>query len=166
MEISMVNVLPAEFQLSTHQPSSLDGVVVTEEATQVDFVTTSEDKSTNGDDKLKTALDILFPHSASTNLQHLKPLYVTAYIEGYSISKIFVDCEATVNIMPVSVMKALRRSTDKLIPSGITMSSFVGNKSQTKGVLPLEVNIASHNHMIAFFIVDSKTEYNALLGRD
>ncbi|KAM1348417.1 hypothetical protein ACFX2F_002597 [Malus domestica] len=68
--------------------------------------------------------------------------------------------------MPVSVMKALRRSTDELIPSGITISSFVGDKSQTKGVLPLEVNIAGRNHMTAFFIVDSKTEYNALLGRD
>ena len=66
----------------------------------------------------------------------------------------------------VTIMKALRRSNDELIPSGITMSSFVRDKSQTKGVLPLEVNIAGRNHMTAFFIVDSKTEYNALLGRD
>ncbi|KAM1195773.1 hypothetical protein ACFX2J_022215 [Malus domestica] len=123
MEISMVHVLPAEFQLTTHQPSSLDGDVVAEEATQVDFVTTTEDESTNGDDKLKPALDILFPRYSSTNLQHLKPLYVTAHIEGYPIFKIFVDCRATVNIMPVSVMKALRRSNDELIPSGITMSA-------------------------------------------
>ncbi|KAM1172881.1 hypothetical protein ACFX2G_023416 [Malus domestica] len=92
MEISMVYVLPAEFQLTTHQPSSLDGDMVIEEATQVDFVTTTEDESTNDDDKLKTALDILFPRSSSTNLQHLKSLYVTAHIEGYLISKIFVNC--------------------------------------------------------------------------
>ncbi|KAM2474032.1 hypothetical protein PS1_006798 [Malus domestica] len=129
MEISMVHVLPIEFLLTTHQPSSLDGDVVTGEATQVDFVTTTEDESTNGDDKLKTALDILFPRSSSTNLQHLKPLYVTAHIEGYPISNIFVDCRATVNIMLVSIMKTLRRSTDELIPSGITMSSFVSDKS-------------------------------------
>ncbi|KAM1529737.1 hypothetical protein ACFX1Z_018908 [Malus domestica] len=163
MEISMVHVLPTEFQLTTHQPSSLDDDVVAEEVTHVDFVTTPEDESTNGDDKLKTALDILFPRSSSTNLQHLKPLYVTAHIEGYPISKIFVDCGATINIMPVSVMKAIRRSTDELIPLRITMSSFVGDKSQTKGVLPLEVNIAGRNHMTVFFIVDSKTENNSLL---
>ncbi|KAM2554430.1 hypothetical protein TB2_018551 [Malus domestica] len=159
----MVHVLPTEFQLTTHQPSSLDGDVVTDEATHVDFVTTPEDESTNDNDKLKTALDILFPRSSSTNLQHLKPLYVTAHIEGYPISKIFVNCGATVNIMLVSVMKALRRSIDELIPLRITMSSFVGDKSQTKGVLPLEVNIAGRNHMTVFFIVDSKTEYNSLL---
>ncbi|KAM1050314.1 hypothetical protein ACFX2A_032772 [Malus domestica] len=132
MEISMVHVLPAEFQLTTHQPSFLDGDVVVEEAAQVDFVTPIENESTNGDDKLKTSLDILFPHFSLTNLQHLKSLYVTAHIEGYPISKIFIDCRATVNIMPVSVMKALRRSTDELIPSGIPMSGFVGDKSQTK----------------------------------
>ncbi|KAM1374151.1 hypothetical protein ACFX2I_024743 [Malus domestica] len=155
MEISIVHVLPVEFQLTTHQPSSLDGDVVIEEATQVDFVTTTEDESTNGDDKLKIALDILFPHSSSANPHHLKSLYVTAHVEGYPVSKIFVDCGATVNIMPVTIMKALRRSNDELIPSGITMSTFFEDKSQTKEVLPLEVNIASHNHITAFFIVNS-----------
>ncbi|KAM1311077.1 hypothetical protein ACFX2H_007563 [Malus domestica] len=162
----MVQVLLAEFQLTTHQPSSLDGDVVTEEATQVDFFTTTEDESPNEDNKLQTALDILFPRSSSINLQHLKLLYITAHIEGYPISKIFVDCGATVNIIPVSVMKALRRFNDELNLSGITMSRFVSDKSQTKEVLPLEVNIAGRNHMTAFFIVNSKTEYNALLGRD
>ncbi|KAM2096522.1 hypothetical protein COP2_019241 [Malus domestica] len=161
----MVYVLLAEFQLTTHQPSSLDGDVVAEKATQVDFVTTTEEKSTKGDNKLKTALDILFPRSFSANLHHLKPLYVVAHIEGYLVSKIFVDCGATINIMPVTIMKTLRRFNDELIPSGITMSSFVGDKSP-KGVLPLEVNIVDRNHMTAFFIVDSKTEYNALLDRD
>ncbi|KAM1391275.1 hypothetical protein ACFX2I_019001 [Malus domestica] len=138
----MVHVLPAEFQLTTHQPSSLDGDVVVEKATQVDFVTTPEDESTNSDDKPKTALGILFPHSSLINLQHLKPLYVTTHIEEYPVSKVFVDCGATVNIMPVNIMKTLRRSNDELIPSGITMSSFIGDKSQTKGMLRLEVNIA------------------------
>ncbi|KAM1889937.1 hypothetical protein ACFX13_047873 [Malus domestica] len=106
--------------------------MVVEEATQVDFFNTTEDEPTNNDDKLKTALAIMFPRSSLTNLQHLKPLYVTAHIEGYPIFKIFVDCRATVNIMPISVMKALQRSNNELIPLGITMSSFVGDTSQTK----------------------------------
>ncbi|KAM2490938.1 hypothetical protein PS1_047757 [Malus domestica] len=91
LENIMVHVLPAEFQPTTHQPNSLDGDVVAEEATQVDFVTTTEDEPTNNDKKLKTALAILFPLSSSANLHHLKPLYVTSHIEGYPITKIFVD---------------------------------------------------------------------------
>ncbi|KAM1452954.1 hypothetical protein ACFXTO_002628 [Malus domestica] len=166
MEISMVHVLPADFQSSTSQPNFLDGDVITEEAGHIDFVTIANEDSTTKDDNIKAALAELFPRSSSTNLHHLKPLYVTAHIEGYPVSKVFVDCRATVNIMPVNIMKVLRRSNDELIPSGITMSSFVWDKSQTKGVLPLAVNITGRNHMTAFFIVDSKTEYNALLGQD
>ncbi|KAM1850919.1 hypothetical protein ACFX13_015040 [Malus domestica] len=166
MEISMVHVLPAAFQSSTAQPNFLDGDVVAEEAGHVDFVSVAEVDSTTKDDNIKAALAELFPRSPSANLHHLKPLYVTAHIEGYPVSKVFVDCGATVNIMPMNIMKALRRSNDELIPSGITMSSFVGDKSQTKGVIPLTVNIVGRIHMTAFFMVDSKTEYNALLGRD
>ena len=118
------------------------------------------------EEKLRATLAELFPLSSYVNLQHLNPLYVTAHIEGYPISKVFVYCGATVNIMPMSIMRALRRSNDELISSGITTSSFVGEKSQTKGVLSLEVSVAGRNHMTAFFIVDSNTEYNALLSRD
>ncbi|KAM2200936.1 hypothetical protein ACFX1R_000823 [Malus domestica] len=132
MEISMVHVLPAEFQPTAYQPNFLDGDMVADKATQVDFVATAEDGQANNDDKLKAALAILFPRSSSVNLQHLKSLYVTAHIEGYPISKIFIDCGAAVNIMSVSVMKALQLSNDELIPSGITMSSFVSDRSQNK----------------------------------
>ncbi|KAM0981961.1 hypothetical protein ACFX2A_015241 [Malus domestica] len=137
MEISMVHVLPVDFQSSTAQSNFLDDDVVAKEAGHIDFVTIVEVESTTKDDNLKAALAELFPRSLSAKLHHLKPLYITAHIEGYPVSKVFVDCGATVNIMPVNVMKALHRSNDELIPSGITMSSFVGDKSQTKGVLPL-----------------------------
>ncbi|KAM2724437.1 hypothetical protein EV1_027259 [Malus domestica] len=35
----------------------------------------AKDGQANNDDKLKTALAILFPYSSSANIQHLKPLY-------------------------------------------------------------------------------------------
>ncbi|KAM1999680.1 hypothetical protein ACFX1R_007914 [Malus domestica] len=131
MEISMVHVLLAEFQSIAHQPNFLDGDVVAKEATQVDFMSTAKDGQANNDDKLKATLAILFPRSSSINLQHLKSLYVTTHIEGYPISKIFVDCGVTVNIMHVSVMKALRQSNDELIPSRIT-SNFIGTNPKPK----------------------------------
>ncbi|KAM1156998.1 hypothetical protein ACFX2B_027422 [Malus domestica] len=166
MEINMVHVLPADFQSSTSQLNFLDGDVVAEEASHIDFVIVAEVESTTKDDNLKAALAELFPRSSSAKLHHLKPLYVTAHIEGYPVSKVFVDCRATVNIMPVNVMQALRRSNDELIPSRIIMSSFIGDKTQTKRVLPLAVNITGRNQMTTFFIIDSKIEYNALLDQE
>lgn len=80
--------------------------------------------------------------------------------------RVFVDYGARVNIMPVVVMKILWHFEDELILSGVTMSSFVGDKSHTKEVLPLEVTITGRHHMTTFFIVELKIKYNALLGRD
>ncbi|KAM1686850.1 hypothetical protein ACFX2K_034898 [Malus domestica] len=133
MEISMVHVLPADFQSSTAQPNFLDGDVVTEEAGHIDFVTIAEVESTTKDDNLKAALAELFPRSSSAKLHHLKPLYLMAHIEGYPVSKVFVDCGAIVNIMLVNVMKALRCSNDELIPFGITISSFAETNPTPKG---------------------------------
>ncbi|KAB2635502.1 plasma membrane ATPase 1-like [Pyrus ussuriensis x Pyrus communis] len=69
-----------------------------------------QDPMASKDDKLKADIDVLFPYSSSVNLQHLKPLYVTVHIESFPIFKIFIDCWVTINIMPISVMKALRRT--------------------------------------------------------
>ncbi|KAM2154947.1 hypothetical protein ACFX1Q_046700 [Malus domestica] len=44
MKISMVHVLPADFQSSTSQPNLLDGDVIVEEAGHVDFVTGADDE--------------------------------------------------------------------------------------------------------------------------
>ncbi|KAB2602688.1 hypothetical protein D8674_003693 [Pyrus ussuriensis x Pyrus communis] len=81
------------------------------------------------------ALGELFPRSSSIKLHHLKSLYVTAHIKGYMVSKIFVNYGATINIMLVSIMKALHRSNDEFIPSRVTMSSFIDDKFQTKGCI-------------------------------
>lgn len=95
------------------------------------------------------------------NLWHLKPLYMTAYIESLPVSKVFVNYGATVIIIPLSVMKTLKGSKYEPIPSGITMSNFVDDKSPTQCVKALKVTIAGKPHMTSFFVVDLKTEYNA-----
>ncbi|KAM2350160.1 hypothetical protein ACFX1X_013590 [Malus domestica] len=61
MEISLVHVLPANFQPSTSQPNFLDSDVVAEEAGHIDFVIVVEVESTTKDDNLKAALAELFP---------------------------------------------------------------------------------------------------------
>lgn len=67
LEINMVHVLSAEFQLTTSQPSFLNGDVVAKE-------------------KLQVALAKVFPCSLAFNLHHLKSLYVTAHACFYNES--------------------------------------------------------------------------------
>ncbi|CAL9021212.1 unnamed protein product, partial [Prunus brigantina] len=95
-----------------------------------------------------------------------EPLYISAHVEGVPISKVFVDCGATVNILPCSLMKKLAKTREDLIPSDVVMSSFVGDKSKTIGVLPLEITVADQTRIAAFYVVESSMDYNILLGRD
>ncbi|CAL8992964.1 unnamed protein product [Prunus brigantina] len=46
------------------------------------------------------------------------------------------------------------------------MSSFVGDKSKTVGVLPLKITVADQTRVAAFYVVESSVDYNILLGRD
>ncbi|CAL8992055.1 unnamed protein product [Prunus brigantina] len=86
--------------------------------------------------------------------------------EGVPISKVFVDCGATVNILPCWLMRKLAKTKDDLIPSEVVMSSFVGDKSKTIGVLSLKITVADQTRVVAFYVVESSVDYNILLGRD
>ncbi|KAM1229803.1 hypothetical protein ACFX2G_040938 [Malus domestica] len=63
-------------------------------------------------------------------------------------------------------MKKIGRGVEDLIPTDLTVSSFSGAITKTHGILPLEVDLGSKQIMLAFFVVDCTSTYEALLGRD
>lgn len=71
-----------------------------------------------------------------------------------------------INVLPYSVMKKLNKTKQDVILCGITMSSFVDEKSSMKGVLSLEVTVTNLSHMTTLFVVESRVNYNVLLGCD
>jgi hypothetical protein len=68
--------------------------------------------------------------------------------------------------MPYSMLRRLGHSSDDLIKTNITLSDFNGQASEAKGVLNVELTVGRKTIPTAFFIVDSKSNYAALLGRD
>lgn len=87
-------------------------------------------------------------------------------MERVPIRRVFVNCGATVNILPYSLMKKLNKTKEDLIRNDVVMSSFVGDKSKTIGVLSLKLTMADQTEVSAFYVVESNVEYNILLGRD
>ena len=47
--------------------------------------------------------------------RHIKPLYVRAYLNGRSVSKVLIDNGSIVNVMPLRMLRALGRSVNDLI---------------------------------------------------
>ncbi|CAL9000352.1 unnamed protein product [Prunus brigantina] len=88
---------------------------------------------------------------------HLKPLYVGSHFDGVPVSKVLVDMGATVNILPASIMRKLKKGSYELIPTETMVSGFVGDTTTSKGIIPLEVRVGQKIIM---------TVFKALLGKD
>lgn len=97
---------------------------------------------------------------------HLKPLHILPQVEETPLYKVFVDYGTMVNILPCSMMKKLSKMEKDLIPSGVTMRSFIGDKSKTKWVFSLKITVANQTRISAFYVVDLHVNYNILLGWD
>ena len=109
---------------------------------------------------------VIFEKPREKSYKHLKALYVKGYINGQPIGKMLVDTGAAVNIMPYSMLRHLGRSTADLIKTNVTLSDFNGQASETQGVLNVDLTVGRKTIPTAFFVVDSKSTYAVLLGRD
>jgi hypothetical protein len=137
----MVFVLPAEFHARTYEEPAV---------AQLDL----------------GPRPVIFEKPQAKNYKHLKALYLKGYINGQPINKMLVDTGAAVNIMPYSVLRRLGRSTGDLIKTNVTLSDFNGQTSEAQGVLSVDLTIGSKTVPTSFFVVNSKSTYNILLGRD
>ncbi|PVH32064.1 hypothetical protein PAHAL_9G304600 [Panicum hallii] len=111
-----------------------------------------------------SAVTHMKPHAK--NYKHLKAFYLKGYINGQPVNKMLEDTGAAVNIMPYSVLRRLGWSTGDLIETNVTLSDFNGQTSEAQGVLSMDLTIGNKTVLTSFFIVNSKSTYNVLLGRD
>jgi hypothetical protein len=100
------------------------------------------------------------------NYKHLKALYLKGYINGHPINKMLVDTGAVVNIMSYLVLHRLGRSTEDLIKTNVALSNLNGQASEAQGVLNMDLTVESKTIPTSFFIINSKSTYTVLLGRD
>ncbi|OMO89495.1 Retrotransposon gag protein [Corchorus capsularis] len=134
-----------------------------QEVEDVTEVSQEEDSGGNNLDDSKAMVFIKPDESATCRI---KPLYIKAHVDGIPLNRVFVDNGATVNLIPFSSLRKLGKSTNDLIKSDVTVSDFSGAIKKTRGILPTQFTIGSKTSLSAFFVVDSSSTYNMLLGRD
>jgi hypothetical protein len=109
---------------------------------------------------------VIFVKPRAKNYRHLKALYLKGYINGQPINKMLVDTGAAVNIIPYSLLRRLGHSTGDLIKTNIMLSDFNGQTSEAQGVLNVDLTVGSKIVPTSFFIINIKSAYTVLLGRD
>ncbi|KAK1646387.1 hypothetical protein QYE76_064192 [Lolium multiflorum] len=158
-------------QAKADAQASADADAETSADTNMVFILPSEFRAPSDEEVSVAQFDcgprpVIFEKPRDRSYRHLKALYLKGYINGQPISKMLVDTGAAVNIMPYSMLRRLGHSSDDLIKTNITLSDFNGQASEAKGVLNVELTVGRKTIPTAFFIVDSKSNYAVLLGRD
>jgi hypothetical protein len=77
-----------------------------------------------------------------------------------------VDGGASVNILSLSLFKKLGHIKSDLKRTNLSLSGFVGDPTEDKGIICKELTVGSNTVPTAFFMADVKGCYNMLLGRD
>lgn len=97
---------------------------------------------------------------------HLKPLFITRKVEDIPINKTFVDCGATVNLMPHHILRKIGKYDTDAKPHNMVLSNYEGKVGTTLGVIQVELTVGTITRSMMFMIVETKTNYNLLLGRE
>jgi hypothetical protein len=77
-----------------------------------------------------------------------------------------VDTGVVVNIMSYLVLHRLGSSTEDLIKTNVALRDFNGQASEAQGVLNMDLTVGSKTIPTSIFIINSKSTYTVLLGRD
>jgi hypothetical protein len=101
------------------------------------------------------------------SVNHLKSFIVRGHIDGIPIAKMLVDGGATVNLMPYSLYRKLRKQYNKLVKTNMTLSGVGADSSiKAKRVTSVELTIGAKTLAAAFFVADVEGNYSLILGRD
>ena len=98
--------------------------------------------------------------------RHIRPFYVKAHFNGKPVSKVLVDNGSTINVIPLRMLRSLGRGIGDLIETKVFVSSFTRETSKILSVLPIDITVGNKTSLSYFFVINSTTSYNALLGRD
>jgi hypothetical protein len=97
---------------------------------------------------------------------HMKPLFIWGHLDRTPIRHMLVDGGASVNILSLSLFKKLGHIKSDLKRTNLSLSGFVGDPTEDKGIICKELTVGSNTVPTAFFMADVKGRYNMLLGRD
>jgi len=135
------------------------------------FVLPSEFRAPQPEELTVAQLDpgpqpIIFEKPKEKSYKHLKVLSLKGLIDGKPVNRMLVDTGTAVNLMPYSVLRRLGRSAADLIKTNVMLNDFNGQPSEAQDVLNVELIVGRKTVPTSFFIVNSKSTYTMLLGRD
>ncbi|KAH7854829.1 hypothetical protein Vadar_018178 [Vaccinium darrowii] len=189
LSCNMVFVLPTAFMAKEGQPSSMDGdVEVSGDAPEISSVApvapipvleaSAPESSVTRIPSIVVLKDeptvyrpspvasVLFEKPDPMMTQHLRPLYIQGHLDGIPVNRILVDNGSAANLMPRFMLVKLGKGDQDLLPSSASISDFAGGITTAQGIIIMNLQVGTKTLTTPFFVVNSRSSYNLLLGRD
>ena len=97
---------------------------------------------------------------------HLKPLFIQAKINDVGINKVLVDGGAAVNLLSHCLIKKIGLSKADLKPHNVVLCNYEGKSRSSFGAIEVDLVVGTLKRSTLFLVVESKANYNLLLGRE
>ncbi|KAL0381973.1 UNVERIFIED_CONTAM: hypothetical protein Scaly_0484600 [Sesamum calycinum] len=134
-----------------------------------DNITSNEDilfeteDSSNADDCMSTITftneDLLLGSKP-----HNHPLFVAGYVHEQKVNRILINGGSAVNILHLQILKELGIPIDELSNSHLMIREFNQGGQRGIGIICMQLTMEDMVSSALFYVVDTKTSYNMLLG--
>ena len=97
---------------------------------------------------------------------HLKPLFIQAEINDVGINMVLVDGGAAINLFPHCLLRKIGLSETDLKPHNVVLCNYEGKSGSSLGAVEVNLVVGTVKRPTLFLVVESKANYNLLLGRE
>lgn len=114
-----------------------------------------------------TSLSLVFSDEEipAKGRNHNKALHISIECVDTVLSRVLVDTDSSLNVMPKSYLSKLTIEGLVMKPSELVVRAFDGSRRTIIVEVDLPIKIGPHTFFIAFFVVGIHPTYSCLLGR-
>ena len=98
------------------------------------------------------------------HLDHRRPLYLMATINGVQIRRALTDIDASLNLITLSTLKAVGMIGRRILKAFVEITRFGGVAESTEGYVQLALKVGLVVALTRFHVINSKVSYHILLG--
>ena len=99
------------------------------------------------------------------HLDHRRPLYLMATINGVQIRRALVDTRASLNLITLSTLEAVGLVDRRILGAPMEIIGFGGLVESTEGYVQLALRVGPIVALTRFHVINAEESYHVLLGR-
>ena len=98
------------------------------------------------------------------HLDHRRPLYLMATINGVQIMRALVDTWASLNLITLSTLEAVGMIGRRFLWAPVEITRFGGTTESTEGYVQLALRVGPIVALTRFHVINSEVSHHVLLG--